>query len=391
MSNEEARARLNGQAEADANLTQEQKAMKKLFIILGNKADAIAQQLPAHISPEAFIGVCKTAVLNRPELAMADHQTFLIAALRAASDGLMPDGREAVFNIYNTKTKNQRTNKEEWIDAVQYLPMVGGLIKQLYQSGEVIKMDAACVYEKDGFHWVRGDDPNLTHEPTMADDPGRIIAAYVCITLVGGEIKREVMPRRDIERVKAQSKAGGPKSPWVVWYDQMAIKSVIKRVYKQIPHTEKLETLVGRIIEHDNKETGSAEFSKTSLPESIDHGNDFSAFSGGIREDGERVPAGQSEGASESADQSAPMEPAATVKMPEAGASDPHGLTQAGLIATMRKRSEVETLDIDADLISSLPADQQEEARQAYHAARAALTGDMPKGTRRQNRISGAE
>lgn len=200
---------------------------------------------------DKFVRVVLNAVLANPDLIEADFRTLVTACMKAAQDGLMPDGREAVLNIYSTKVK--KGDREEWIKAVQYLPMVGGLVKKLYESGEVTYVDAAAVYANDKFTFRRGDDPKLEHEPTMEDDPGIIVAAYVVIKLKSGEIKREVMPRRDIEAVKGASKSSS-NGPWKTWYDQQAIKSVIKRAYKQLPKTDALE----RVIASDNEASGFA-------------------------------------------------------------------------------------------------------------------------------------
>lgn len=200
---------------------------------------------------DKFVRVVLNSVLSNPDLIEADFRTLVTACMKAAQDGLMPDGREAVLNIYSTKVK--KGEREEWIKAVQYLPMVGGLVKKLYESGEVTYVDAAAVYANDKFTFRRGDDPKLEHEPTLEDDPGQVVAAYVVIKLKSGEIKREVMPRRDIEAVRAASKSSG-KGPWATWYDQQAIKSVIKRAYKQLPKTDALE----RVIANDNEAVGFA-------------------------------------------------------------------------------------------------------------------------------------
>lgn len=201
---------------------------------------------------ERFIRVVLNAVIANPELLEADRRSLLTACMKAALDGLMPDNRDAVLNIYNTKVK--KDGRESWVKMAQYLPMVGGLIKKLYESGEVTYLDAAAVYANDRFVFRRGDDPKIEHEPCMGDDPGEIVAAYVVVKLKNGEIKREVMPRRDIEAVRKASKTPD-KGPWQTWYDQQAIKSVIKRAYKQLPKTDALE----RIIAADNDALGFVE------------------------------------------------------------------------------------------------------------------------------------
>jgi recombinational DNA repair protein RecT len=60
------------------------------------------------------------------------------------------------------------------------------------------------------------------------------------------------MSRRDIEKVRAASKASnGPG--WTTWYDQFAIKSVIKRATKLLPSSsDRLE----RVIQNDNDAMG---------------------------------------------------------------------------------------------------------------------------------------
>lgn len=202
---------------------------------------------------EKLIGVVEQAVLGNMDLLGADRRSLLQACMKAANDGLMPDGREAVLNIYNTKVK--RNGREEWIQMVQYLPMVAGYVKGLYEHPDVVMVDAAAVYANDRFLFRRGDDPKLEHEPTLEDDAGQVIAAYLVVKLKSGEIKREVMPRRDIEKVRAASKSGdGANSPWTKWYDQQAIKSVIKRGAKQLPRVSRFD----RIDQHDNEALGFA-------------------------------------------------------------------------------------------------------------------------------------
>jgi recombination protein RecT len=200
---------------------------------------------------DRFVRVVLNAVLANPDLLDADRRSLVAACMKAAQDGLVPDGREAVLNIY--KTKRTTGGREEWIKAAQYLPMVGGLIKKLYESGEVTYIDAACVYANDRFVYRRGDNPALEHEPTMDDNPGAIVAAYVVIKLKNGEVKREVMAKRDIEAVRGASKSGN-NGPWVTWYDQQAIKSVIKRAYKQLPKADAFE----KVAEADNQALGFA-------------------------------------------------------------------------------------------------------------------------------------
>lgn len=209
---------------------------------------------------DKFIRIALNAVQANPDVLGADRRSLLIASLEAAQDGLMPDGNEAVFNIYRTKDreKSKLERRDVYVQVVQYLPMVYGLVQLIYEAGAK-SVDAVAVYERDTFKYQRGDDPKIEHLPYDGEeDPGKVVAAYVVVKLPSGELKREVMFRRDIERVRLKSKQ--PEGlMWAEFYDQGAIKSVIHRVFKQLPRSERLE----RALAHDNAAIGLAEIKDT--------------------------------------------------------------------------------------------------------------------------------
>lgn len=211
----------------------------------------IAKALPKDVDPDRFIRTVVTSVQMNPDLLYADRRSLFASCMKAAQDGLMPDGREAVLNIYNTKQKID--GRDEWVPTVQYLPMVRGLLKIARNSGEIAHIDAAAVYERDEFVFERGDDAKIVHRPYLgSEDPGPVIAAYMIAKLTNGETHREVMTKRDIEKVRAASKA--PNGPgWKTWEDQFAIKSVIKRGTKLLPQSS---DRLSRVIEHDNEAMG---------------------------------------------------------------------------------------------------------------------------------------
>ena len=53
--------------------------------------------LPAQMSPDKFMRVVLTAVQTNPDLQRADPRSFWNACMRAAQDGLLPDGREGAL------------------------------------------------------------------------------------------------------------------------------------------------------------------------------------------------------------------------------------------------------------------------------------------------------
>ena len=205
--------------------------------------------LPAHIPPERFKRILLTAVQMNPALAGADRQTFWNSAMKAAQDGLLPDGRDGAMVIYKTKLKDG--GQERWIDAVQWIPMVGGLRKKVRNSGEIATMDAQCVYEKDEFDYQLGDMPRIHHKPFMAGDRGKIIGAYSIATFKTGEQSREVMSVSEIEKVrlsssKSKDKEGNATGPWRDHYGEMCRKTVFRRHSKLLPMSTDLDDLIRR-------------------------------------------------------------------------------------------------------------------------------------------------
>jgi recombination protein RecT len=67
---------------------------------------------------------------------------------------------------------------------------------------------------------------------------------YAVAKLRDGGVQFEVMSRADIEKVKAQSKAAS-YGPWVSHFDEMAKKTVIRRLFKYLPVSIELQRAVG--------------------------------------------------------------------------------------------------------------------------------------------------
>jgi recombination protein RecT len=202
-------------------------------------AERVKEVLPPNVSPERFIRVLLNAVMANPDLVEADRTSFYLAGLRCASDGLVPDGREA--------TLTTRYGRRAGRLLVSYQPMVTGVIKRVKESAGVVSLTAQVAYEGEQFQVVLGDEERIIHIRDL-DAPGNrdIIAAYCIFTLADGSKQREVMTRRQIDDVRAKAVGGGKSGPWSDWYDQMAIKSVVHRCAKRLPS---LDTVLRRVVE----------------------------------------------------------------------------------------------------------------------------------------------
>lgn len=193
--------------------------------------------LPPQIPVEKFIRTTLTAVQMNPQLLNSDRKTLLGSCMKAAQDGLLCDGREAALVMYGQN--------------VQYMPMIGGILKKMRNSGELASIGAHVVYEKDLFEYELGDEESIKHKPFLGDDRGRPIACYAIAKTKDGAIYREVMSVADVEKVRNASKAKN-NGPWVQWWDEMARKTVIRRIAKRLPSSADLE----QVLAHDNEAVG---------------------------------------------------------------------------------------------------------------------------------------
>lgn len=190
-----------------------------------------AAALPAHIPVERFARVVMTAIQNQPALLDCSRRSLWNSAMKAAQDGLLPDGREGAIVKYGS-------------DA-QWMPMIAGLRKKVRNSGEIATWDAQVVHEKDKFKFQLGDDPFIHHEPCLDGEPGPVIAAYSIAVLKSGEKAREVMTVSQIEKVRSRSKAS-KNGPWVTDYEEMCRKTVARRHSKTLPMSTDLDDLLRR-------------------------------------------------------------------------------------------------------------------------------------------------
>lgn len=216
--------------------------------------DQFHAALPAHIPVERFMRVIMTAIQNNPDLLAANRKSLFNAAMKAAQDGLLPDGREGAMVPFGKD--------------VTWMPMIGGIRKKVRNSGEIATWDVYAVYEKDAFEFELGDEPFIRHRPHLGDDRGKLIAVYSVATLKSGERSRDVMSVSEVERIRALSK--GKNTPWnnPTFYPEMAKKTVARRHSKVLPMSSDLDDLIRRDDElYDMK--GAREEAQENRPRSL--------------------------------------------------------------------------------------------------------------------------
>jgi len=186
----------------------------------------VAAVLPANISFDRFSQTTVVALQNNADLLNADRQSLYNGISRAASDGLMPDGKEGALVIFNKKIGNN------FVKSVQWMPMVEGIIKQMGKAG--IKAYAASVYANDEIEvWNDDDGQHIKHKPVVFGDRGDMVGVFACAK-VGEQTYVETLNLGEIDKIRSASRSGNG-GPWAAWPDRMAQKSALHRLKKRLP------------------------------------------------------------------------------------------------------------------------------------------------------------
>lgn len=207
----------------------------------------IGAALPPHIPVERFMRVVLTAVNGNPDLIDADRRSLFEASMKAAQDGLLPDGRDGALVVYNTKIKVSEGGREvdRWIKKVQWMPMISGILKKVRNSGDLLSIAAHVAFENDEFTYSLGDEEKIEHRPAIGKDRGKPLLVYAVAKTKDGGIYRDVMTVEDVEKVRNVSRAKD-SGPWKSWWDEMAKKTVLRRLSKRLPMSSDLDDLIRR-------------------------------------------------------------------------------------------------------------------------------------------------
>lgn len=186
----------------------------------------IAAALPSVITPERFTRMVLSAVSSNPTLAQTTPKSFLGAMMTAAQLGMEPN--TPLGQAYLIPFRNHGVLE------CQFQLGYKGLLDLAYRSGEVSSIQAQIVYENDKFEYSYGLEPKLVHVPAMSDrgDPTFVYAVF---RTKDGGFGFEVMSMDDCRaHAKRYSKAYS-SGPWQTNFEEMAKKTVLKRVLKYAP------------------------------------------------------------------------------------------------------------------------------------------------------------
>lgn len=187
---------------------------------------AIPEHARGEITAERIITAAKTAFDKTPALWACNPRAICRCLMEAAQLGVEPSAGGNMVQAYLLPYKEECSLSVAW----------QGWLAIARRTKAVSKISARCVYAGDDFQFSHGlDHLDFVHRPQLDGERGQLRGVY-CLWRQEDSWHIQYLSRADIEEFRKVSPAG-QNGPWGKWYDQMALKSVIKRAAKWWPKT----------------------------------------------------------------------------------------------------------------------------------------------------------
>lgn len=208
---------------------------KTVMGLLEQMKGEIARCLPSHLTPDRMARIAMTELRKTPKLQECDPMSFIAAIMQASQLGLEPG---IMGSCYLIPFFNSKLGKYE----CTFMPGYRGFLDLARRSGQIKSLVARAVYENDVFEYEYGLEERVTHKPAM-DERGELRAVYAVALLKDGGHQFEVMSKREIEAVRQKSQ-GKNAGPWTEYYDEMARKTVVRKLFKWLPCSVEMQKAV---------------------------------------------------------------------------------------------------------------------------------------------------
>lgn len=224
---------------------------KTIFDIIEAGKEQFAAALPKHLNSDRFTRIAITCVRQNPKLAECSVPSLLGSLMTVAQLGLEPG---VLGQCYLIPFKNAKLGTTECQLQLGYK----GMIELLRRTGQLSDIYAYPVYSNDEFNIEYGLERKLTHKPAFSNPKGRglIVGFYSVAILKDGTRAFEYMKDSEIKAHEEKYRKGKFKNDiWVKNYEEMAMKTVTKKMLKWLPISVEM-------IENLRKDNGTFEINK---------------------------------------------------------------------------------------------------------------------------------
>jgi recombination protein RecT len=303
----------------------------------------IQRALPRHMTADRMARIALTEFRKNPALLKCEPASLFGAVIQCAQLGLEPGG--ALGHAYLIPFENRKKG----ITEVQFIVGYRGMIDLARRSGQIVSLEAHAVYEGDQFECEFGLESTLKHVPDWQNEnrtkDDKLKFVYAVAKLKDGGTQFEVMSRAEIIAIRARSRAAS-SGPWVTDFPAMALKTVIRRLFKYLPVSVEMQQAVGL---DEQVEAGLSQDNGAVIDSSFSVVDDEPQ--GDVTLDTSPVPEGP-----------------VTAQM--------NGLTFAQVADKLEKADGLDVLDVAFDLVSAVADEQQRgELKAIYERRKAELSG----------------
>lgn len=229
---------------------------------LDESAQSLIELLPDEAAARRFRQVVVQALMKNPDLLDCTPSSVVRSVFEAAAMGLEPTGAYGGAHLvpYNVKV-GDRYEKQ-----AQLIPDYRGVIQMVTRPdrngrpSDVLSIEARVVKEDDEFTYEEGSDAWVKHVPSLAPDRSTKVTTHVYAIArlrASGNPMHDVMDRAAVERIQKRGKERG-FSPWSSDWDEMAKKTVIKRLSKVLPVRPEVRSILLREDELAESESAGA-------------------------------------------------------------------------------------------------------------------------------------
>lgn len=219
-----------------------------LVQVLHKRADELTPFLPDGASVDAVAHAVQFAAIKNPQLLAAVPSSLIVAVTRGLRAGL-DIGEEWHLLTFKNKALSTKHGRDVY-DVVGHADYKA-LAHLAIASGAVRFVDPHTVRAADDFSYELGIDKRLYHKPASGNR-GRIIGAYVVLTLPFNVREFHYMPVADIEKIRAKSKSWASQTlEEIPWY---ALKTVVRQGLKLLPNAKRLAKALAAITVDEEAE-----------------------------------------------------------------------------------------------------------------------------------------
>ncbi|MCP3026637.1 recombination protein RecT [Halobacillus sp. A5] len=224
--NSTAKNQLSNKKNSNNAPTQSNNQVNTIQAYLKKMGPEFERALPKHMDADRLGRIAMTTIRQNPKLLECSIPSLMGAVMQAAQLGLEPGliGHCYLVPFWNGKMKQTD---------VQFIIGYKGMIDLARRSGHIESIYAHTVHENDEFEYELGLHPKLVHKPATGER-GEMTFVYAVAHFKDGGYQFEVFSDADVEKVRGRSKAG-TNGPWKTDYEEMAKKTVIRRMFKYLP------------------------------------------------------------------------------------------------------------------------------------------------------------